>query len=187
MANPRPTPKPGNLGPPWPPGTSGNPAGRLHGVRRLRGVRPGFRVGLYGNIGRRPAATPNNSRMNEKQGQLHFIITARSPRMNEKQGQLHFIITARSPCRKSKAQPRTNPPQEALPLGWSDATGGSVLHVEPAALEPDQAVLRWRFRLVRAKPATGPLPGESSGFFPSSRARPGSGRGSSAADRCAPG
>ena len=24
MANPRPTPKPGNLGPPWPPGTSGN-------------------------------------------------------------------------------------------------------------------------------------------------------------------
>ena len=27
MANPRPTPKPENLGPPWPPGTSGNPAG----------------------------------------------------------------------------------------------------------------------------------------------------------------
>src|SRR5271166_6573166 len=27
MANPRPTPKPGNLRPPWPPGTSGNPAG----------------------------------------------------------------------------------------------------------------------------------------------------------------
>ena len=27
IANPRPTPKPGNLGPPWPPGTSGDPAG----------------------------------------------------------------------------------------------------------------------------------------------------------------
>src|SRR5208337_3683595 len=27
MANPRPTPKPENLRPPWPPGTSGNPAG----------------------------------------------------------------------------------------------------------------------------------------------------------------
>jgi hypothetical protein len=27
MANRRPTPKPENLGPPWPPGTSGNPAG----------------------------------------------------------------------------------------------------------------------------------------------------------------
>ena len=26
MANPRPTPKPENLHPPWPPGTSGNPA-----------------------------------------------------------------------------------------------------------------------------------------------------------------
>ena len=26
IANPRPTPKPGNLGPPWPPGTSGDPA-----------------------------------------------------------------------------------------------------------------------------------------------------------------
>ena len=24
MANPRPTPKPGNFGPPWPPGTSGS-------------------------------------------------------------------------------------------------------------------------------------------------------------------
>ncbi len=33
MANPRPTPKPGNLGPPWPPGTSGNPAGYSRGRR----------------------------------------------------------------------------------------------------------------------------------------------------------
>src|SRR5208337_2932086 len=33
MANPRPTPKPGNLGPPWPPGTSGNPAGSSRGRR----------------------------------------------------------------------------------------------------------------------------------------------------------
>ena len=32
-ANPRPTPKPGNLGPPWPPGTSGNPAGYSRGRR----------------------------------------------------------------------------------------------------------------------------------------------------------
>ena len=33
MANPRPTPKPGNLGPPRPPGTSGNPAGYSRGRR----------------------------------------------------------------------------------------------------------------------------------------------------------
>src|SRR5208283_4611381 len=35
MANPRPTPKPENLRPPWPPGTSGNPAGYSRG-RRIR-------------------------------------------------------------------------------------------------------------------------------------------------------
>ena len=34
MANPRPTPKPENLRPPWPPGTSGNPAGYSR-VRRI--------------------------------------------------------------------------------------------------------------------------------------------------------
>ncbi len=33
MANPRPTPKVGNLGSPWPPGTSGNPAGSPRGRR----------------------------------------------------------------------------------------------------------------------------------------------------------
>ena len=33
MANPRPTPKPENLHPPWPPGTSGNPAGYSRGRR----------------------------------------------------------------------------------------------------------------------------------------------------------
>ena len=33
MSNPRPTPKVGNLGPPWPPGTSGNPAGSPRGRR----------------------------------------------------------------------------------------------------------------------------------------------------------
>ena len=33
MANPHPTPKPENLGPPWPPGTSGNPAGYSGGRR----------------------------------------------------------------------------------------------------------------------------------------------------------
>ena len=33
MANPRPTPKPENLRPPWPPGTSGNPAGYSCGRR----------------------------------------------------------------------------------------------------------------------------------------------------------
>ncbi len=33
MANPRPTPKPGNLSPPRPPGTSGNPAGYSRGRR----------------------------------------------------------------------------------------------------------------------------------------------------------
>ena len=38
MANPRPTPKPGNLGPPWPPGTSGDPAGYSRG-RPLGGSR----------------------------------------------------------------------------------------------------------------------------------------------------
>ena len=38
MANPRPTPKPGNLGPPWPPVTSGNPAGYSRG-RPLGGSR----------------------------------------------------------------------------------------------------------------------------------------------------
>ena len=31
MANPRPTPKPENLRPPWPTGTSGNPAGYSRG------------------------------------------------------------------------------------------------------------------------------------------------------------
>ena len=38
MANPRPTPKPGNLGPPWPPGTGGDPAGYSRG-RPLGGSR----------------------------------------------------------------------------------------------------------------------------------------------------
>src|SRR5271165_1052509 len=61
--------------------------------------------------------------------------------------------TVRSPGRKSKAQPRTDPPQETLPLEWSDATDlkvrGAVLRLGPATLEPDQAVLRWRFRLAR--------------------------------------
>ena len=38
MANPRLTPKPGNLGPPWPPGTSGDPAGYSRG-RPLGGSR----------------------------------------------------------------------------------------------------------------------------------------------------
>ena len=33
MANPRPTPKPENLRPPWPPGTSGDPAGYSRGRR----------------------------------------------------------------------------------------------------------------------------------------------------------
>ena len=33
MANPRPTPKPENLRSPWPPGTSGNPAGYSRGRR----------------------------------------------------------------------------------------------------------------------------------------------------------
>ena len=33
MANPHPTPKPENLRPPWPPGTSGNPAGYSRGRR----------------------------------------------------------------------------------------------------------------------------------------------------------
>ena len=33
MANPHPTPKPENLHPPWPPGTSGNPAGYSRGRR----------------------------------------------------------------------------------------------------------------------------------------------------------
>ena len=33
MANPRPTPKPENLHRPWPPGTSGNPAGYSRGRR----------------------------------------------------------------------------------------------------------------------------------------------------------
>ena len=33
MANPRPTPKPENLRPPWPPGTGGNPAGYSRGRR----------------------------------------------------------------------------------------------------------------------------------------------------------
>ena len=33
MANPRPTPKPENLRPPWPPGTSGNAAGYSRGRR----------------------------------------------------------------------------------------------------------------------------------------------------------
>ncbi|MBV8130573.1 MAG: hypothetical protein JO114_23225 [Planctomycetaceae bacterium] len=32
MANPRPTPKPEYLRPPWPPGTSGNPAGYSRGI-----------------------------------------------------------------------------------------------------------------------------------------------------------
>src|SRR5271157_4516728 len=38
IANPRPTPKPGNLGPPWPPGTGGDPAGYSRG-RPLGGSR----------------------------------------------------------------------------------------------------------------------------------------------------
>ena len=38
MANPRPTPNPGNHGPPWPPGTSGDPAGYSRG-RPLGGSR----------------------------------------------------------------------------------------------------------------------------------------------------
>ena len=38
MANPRPTPKPENFGLPWPPGTSGNPAGYSRG-RLVRGLK----------------------------------------------------------------------------------------------------------------------------------------------------
>ncbi len=45
MANPRPTPKPENLGPPWPPGTSGNPAGYSRS-RPLRGLK--MIVGSFG-------------------------------------------------------------------------------------------------------------------------------------------
>ena len=45
MANPRPTLKPGNLGPPWPPGTSGNPAGYSRG-RPVRGLK--MIVGSFG-------------------------------------------------------------------------------------------------------------------------------------------
>jgi hypothetical protein len=33
MANPRPTPKPEKLRPPWPPGSGGNPAGHSRGRR----------------------------------------------------------------------------------------------------------------------------------------------------------
>ena len=46
MANPRPTAKPENLRPPWPPGTSGNPAGYSRG-RPLRGLK--MIVGSLGN------------------------------------------------------------------------------------------------------------------------------------------
>ena len=46
MANPRPTPKPEDLRPPWPPGTSGNPAGYSSG-RPLRGLK--MIVGSLGN------------------------------------------------------------------------------------------------------------------------------------------
>ncbi len=45
MANPRPTPKPENLRPPWPPGTSGNPAGYSRG-RPPRGLK--IIVGSFG-------------------------------------------------------------------------------------------------------------------------------------------
>ena len=38
MANPRPTPKPLIFGPPWPPGTRGNPAGYSRGRPRVAGV-----------------------------------------------------------------------------------------------------------------------------------------------------
>ena len=42
MANPRPTPKPENLRPPWPPGTSGNPAGYSRGKGGNSGVGASF-------------------------------------------------------------------------------------------------------------------------------------------------
>src|SRR5208283_3288958 len=57
MANPRPAPKPENLRPPWPPGTSGNPAGYSRG-RRGRGAEGATHSLNTGNVGG-PERPPN--------------------------------------------------------------------------------------------------------------------------------
>ena len=52
MANPRPTPKPENLRPPWPPGTRGNPAGYSRG-RRISNAIEGAESGTERKAGHR--------------------------------------------------------------------------------------------------------------------------------------
>src|SRR5271157_94052 len=79
MANPRPTPQPENLRPPWPPGTSGNPAGYSRG-RPLRGLKmivgsfgipwgltpPGYELAPHTGLDKAPPRTRDEGRLDAR-------------------------------------------------------------------------------------------------------------------------
>ena len=92
IANPRPTPKPGNLGPPWPPGTSGDPAGysrgRPLGGSRLSLVRsgspgadapPGYELAPHTGLDKAPPRTRNEGRLDAR-ATSHWSRIATQPR-----------------------------------------------------------------------------------------------------------
>ena len=92
MANPRLTPKPGNLGPPWPPGTSGDPAGysrgRPLGGSRLSLVRsgspgvdaaPGYELAPHTGLDKAPPRTRNEGRLDAR-ATSHWSRIATQPR-----------------------------------------------------------------------------------------------------------
>ena len=91
IANPRPTPKPGNLGPPWPPGTSGDPAGYSRGrplgsqgyrwfVRDPLGLTPpGYELAPHTGLDKAPPRTRNEGRLDAR-ATSHWSRIATQPR-----------------------------------------------------------------------------------------------------------
>ena len=92
MANPRLTPKPGNLGPPWPPGTSGDPAGYSRGaapsgaqdyrwfVRDPLGLTPpGYELAPHTGLDKAPPRTRNEGRLDAR-ATSHWSRIATQPR-----------------------------------------------------------------------------------------------------------
>jgi hypothetical protein len=91
IANPRPTPKPGNLGPPWPPGTSGDPAGYSRGrplgaqdyrwfVRDPLGLTPpGYELAPHTGLDKAPPRTRDEGRLDAR-ATSHWSRIATQPR-----------------------------------------------------------------------------------------------------------
>src|SRR5271157_4494025 len=77
IANPRPTPKPGNLGPPWPPGTSGDPAGYSRG-RPLGGSDYPILRAICSGHGYPPQRAVNTSRPRSDRFRLLELRVART-------------------------------------------------------------------------------------------------------------